>query len=32
MNAFRASGNADAFMVFHSFPARKISAENSRVP
>jgi len=29
MNAFWASENADAFMVFRSFPAREISAENS---
>jgi hypothetical protein len=28
MNAFLASGNANAFMVFRSFPAWEISTEN----
>ncbi len=31
MNAFWASKNADAFIVFRSFPAKEISAEKSNV-
>ena len=31
MKAFRASENADAFMIYHSFPARRISAGSSIV-
>jgi hypothetical protein len=31
MKAFQVSENADAFMVFHSFPTQRISAESSIV-